>query len=71
LSQQVFEKPCEVVAWMGAVQAQEYPAAKWALGVRMKSAYEGLIDQALDDGSILRTHIMRPTWHDVALADIR
>lgn len=66
-----FRQPAEVVAWMGAVQAQDYPAAAWALGLRMQEATEAAIDQALAEGSILRTHIMRPTWHFVTPADIR
>lgn len=64
-------RPEDVVAWMGAVQAQEYAFAKWGLGLRMR---EGTIDadveRAFDAGRILRTHVMRPTWHFVAPADI-
>lgn len=63
--------PAEVVAWMGAVQAQDYPGAKWALGLRMQAATEAAIDQAFNEGVILRTHVLRPTWHFVAPADIR
>ncbi len=29
-----FSKPLDVVQWLGAVQAQDYAAAKWALGLR-------------------------------------
>ena len=62
----------DIVRWFGAVQAQEYGPAKWALGLR---AGEGTTDagvqQALDDGQILRTHAMRPTWHFVAAEDAR
>lgn len=61
----------EVVGWLGAVQAQDYAGAKWALGQRMHAADETLVDQAFNDGTILRTHIMRPTWHFVTPADIR
>jgi hypothetical protein len=61
----------DLVAWFGAVQAQEIPAAKWALGLRMPDgATANEIDRALDDGRIVRTHVMRPTWHFVAAADI-
>lgn len=66
-----FEKPADVVQWMGAVQAQDYAAAKWALGLRLQSATDAAIDQALANGTILRTHVMRPTWHFVSPADIR
>ncbi|WP_162910033.1 winged helix DNA-binding domain-containing protein [Aggregatilinea lenta] len=61
----------EVVAWFGAVQAQEYALAKWALGQRLESATNAALEQAFNDGAILRTHVMRPTWHFVAPADIR
>jgi len=63
--------PAEVVAWLGAVQAQDYPGAKWALGLRMQGATDDAIDRAYDGGTILRTHVMRPTWHFVTPADIR
>jgi hypothetical protein len=66
-----FEKPSDMVEWLGAVQAQDYPAAKWALGLRLQGATDHSIDQAFDDGSILRTHVMRPTWHFVTPVDIR
>ena len=66
-----FHTPGEVVAWMGAVQGQEYPYAKWALGLRMEKATDDVVEQAFNDGAILRTHLMRPTWHFVTPADIR
>jgi winged helix DNA-binding protein len=60
------------VSWLGAVQAQEFGPAKWALGLRLpETATEATIDRAFDAGRILRTHVMRPTWHFVAAADIR
>ena len=71
LSQQTFENPVEVVQHLGAVQAQDYGAAKWALGLRLRGASEDAIEQAFASGEILRTHIMRPTWHFVTPADIR
>ena len=71
LSQQTFEKPEEVVQWLGAVQSQDYGAAKWALGLRLRGAVDDVIEQAFASGKILRTHIMRPTWHFVTPADIR
>jgi DNA glycosylase AlkZ-like len=66
-----FEKPEEVVAWLGAVQAQDYNAAKWALGLRLKNATDETVERAFTTGSILRTHLLRPTWHLVVPADIR
>jgi hypothetical protein len=63
--------PAAVVAWFGAVQAQEYAAARWALGLRARTLTDRLVASAFDTGEILRTHAMRPTWHFVACADIR
>ena len=61
----------DVVRWLGAVQAQDFPAAKWALALRMRAATDATIEQAYNEGQILRTHLMRPTWHFVAPDDIR
>jgi hypothetical protein len=66
-----FEKPEEVVAWQGAVQAQDYAGAKWAVGQRVREADDAGVERAFNEGAILRTHVMRPTWHFVAPADIR
>jgi hypothetical protein len=65
-------RPEEVVAWFGAVQAQEYEPAKWGLGLRMRDgAVNQDIEAAFEQGRILRTHVLRPTWHFVAAPDIR
>ena len=66
-----FQEPTEAVRWLVAVQAQDYSGAKWALGLRMQTATDNRIEQAIDAGAILRTHLMRPTWHFVTPADIR
>jgi hypothetical protein len=66
-----FEKPKDIVSWMGAIQAQNYNMSKWAIGIRLKSATICDVETALKKGEILRTHIMRPTWHLVAAEDIR
>ena len=64
--------PADVVGWCGAVQAQEYAAATWALGLRMhEGAVQSEVERAFDEGRILRTHLMRPTWHFVTPDDIR
>jgi hypothetical protein len=60
-----------VVEWLGAVQGQEYEPAKWGLALRMKAAADATIERAFEEGRILRTHVMRPTWHFVTPADIR
>ncbi|MEO8898096.1 MAG: winged helix DNA-binding domain-containing protein [Candidatus Dormibacter sp.] len=61
----------EVVRWLGAVQAQDYGAAKWGVAQRAGDLSGTDLDMALADGSILRTHILRPTWHFVLPADIQ
>ena len=67
----LFFQPKELVSWMGAMQAQNYSMVKWAVGMRLKSATIQTVEKALRDGEILRTHVMRPTWHLVAAEDIR
>jgi Winged helix DNA-binding domain len=64
-------RPADVVGWLGAVQAQEYPFAKWGLALRMRRATEATVERACAAGAILRTHVLRPTWHFVTPADIR
>ena len=71
LSSTGFKKPVDVVRWLGAVQAQDYNAAKWALALRMDQATDAVIEKAFNEGQIIRTHVMRPTWHFVAPDDIR
>src|SRR5712691_852175 len=71
ISQRTFEEPGDVVAWLGAVQAQDYAAAKWAVGLRSAGVTSDAIERAFADGAILRTHLMRPTWHFVSPTDIR
>ena len=71
LEQPRFESPKELVSWMGAIQAQEYEMAKWAIGIRLRSSSLETVNEALYKGDILRTHVMRPTWHFVAAEDIR
>ena len=71
ISQSTFEKPSEVVEWLGAVQAQDYAAAKWAISLRSQGLTSAAIEEAFADGAILRTHVMRPTWHFVTPSDIR
>src|SRR5258708_2905439 len=63
--------PTEIVAWLGAVQSQDYLGAKWALGQRVEGITDDDIEQAFTDGRILRTHVLRPTWHFLTPADIR
>ena len=74
LSQQIAGTKCksakDIVAWMGAMQAQDYAMVKWAIGVRLPNATEQLIETAINNGEIIRTHLLRPTWHLVSADDI-
>ena len=65
-----FKTAAEVVGWMGAMQAQDYAMVKWAVGVRLPAATDRAIESVLDQGEILRTHLLRPTWHLVSAKDI-
>jgi len=65
-----FERAEDVVRWLGAVQAQDFTAAKWAVGQRSRVPNDAKVEQEFADGKILRTHVMRPTWHFVAPEDI-
>lgn len=60
----------EIVSCMGAMQAQDYAMAKWAIGARLPQSTDKQIETAINKGEILRTHVMRPTWHFVSADDI-
>jgi hypothetical protein len=61
----------EMVQWFGAVQGQEYAQTKWGLGLRLPHLSDYDIENELNEGKILRTHLLRPTWHFVSAKDIR
>ena len=65
------EKINAVITGVGAIQGQDYAMAKWAVGIRLKSPTLRAVEDALARGEIIRTHVMRPTWHLVAAEDIR
>jgi len=70
LEASTFTKANEVISWMGAIQAQDFAMSKWAIGQRMLDANDEIIEAALNDGLIIRTHLLRPTWHLVSAEDI-
>jgi predicted transcriptional regulator len=61
----------DVIGWLGAVQAQEFAVAKWSVAQRAKGVDNAAVDRAFAEGVILRTHVLRPTWHFVLPTDIR
>ncbi len=60
----------EVVADLLAVQAENHSQASWVVGSRTKNATQSSFAAALDAGAILRTHVLRSTWHFVRPDDI-
>jgi len=75
LAAQLIARPAgraaDVVAWLGAVQAQDYLASLRAVGLRTPRATASTIEQAIADGSIVRTHVFRGTLQYVAREDVR
>jgi hypothetical protein len=71
LSGPPFEAPEDVVHWLGAVQSQDYGPAKWSVAERTNGVSDAAMDRAFAAGTMLRTHVLRPTWHFVLPADIR
>jgi hypothetical protein len=65
------DDPAEVVVWLGAVQAQVFDEAKWSLGERTRGCTDADVEAAFARGDIIRTHVLRPTWHFAAAADVR
>jgi hypothetical protein len=66
-----FSQPGELVTWFGAVQAQDYPASKWAIGLRLPGCSAADIEEAITRRSIVRTWALRGTLHIIAARDIR
>lgn len=65
------DSPEAVVGWLGAVQAQDAAGAVWAVAQRVSGATAATVEAALDAGALVRTHVLRPTWHLVRPADLR
>jgi hypothetical protein len=67
-----FTKAADVVAWLGAMQAQDFGAAKWALGIRLpEGTTVADVDSALSGGDVIRTHVLRSTYQLVHSSDVR
>jgi hypothetical protein len=62
--------PQDMVSYFGAMQAQDYSMAKWAIGLRCGSS-DHIIEDSIYNAEIIRTHILRPTWHFVSASDLR
>ncbi|VBB45882.1 conserved hypothetical protein [uncultured Paludibacter sp.] len=68
--QSCFSSSKQLVEWMGAIQAQDLPMALLAIALRTKNSSVKSIEKTFNDGEIIRTHLMRPTWHIVSKDDI-
>jgi hypothetical protein len=66
-----FEQPEDAVAWLGCVQSQDPIGARWSIGQRTANCTDAGVSAAFDAGKILRTHVLRPTWHYVTPENIR
>jgi len=71
LSSAGFERPADVVAWFGAMQAQDYLGALWAVGMRTAKAREAQVESAFAERAVVRSWPMRGTLHFLAAADAR
>ncbi len=70
LSGTALQEPHEIVSYMGAMQSQAFEMAKWGIGARLKGTTNKEVEDAVNAGKIIRTHILRPTWHFVSAEDI-
>jgi DNA glycosylase AlkZ-like len=70
LAKNKFDRPADVVEWLGAVQAQDYPGSLWAIGLRTAGASESDVEKAITDRKIVRTWPMRGTLHFVPAPDV-
>lgn len=61
----------DVVGRLAAVQAQDLLPSAWSLAQRAGGLTRQAVADELDAGGVLRTHVLRPTWHAVAPADVR
>jgi hypothetical protein len=66
-----FKSAQTILEWFGAMQGQEYAQTKWGLGLRLQDLRDADIESNFTSGKILRTHLLRPTWHFVSSKDIR
>ncbi|MFO7445416.1 MAG: winged helix DNA-binding domain-containing protein [Ignavibacteriaceae bacterium] len=71
LSRQKFKSPAELVKHFGAMQAQDYSGAKWAIGLRLKNVIDSNIEKSIAERKIIRAWPLRGTLHFIAADDIR
>ena len=65
-----YRSPYELVAWMGALQAQDYRMMRWAVGMRTRKPSEKAFERDFNAGKVIRTHLFRTTWQLIAGEDL-
>lgn len=71
ISKPALETPQAVIEHMGVIQAQDYNMAKLAVSTRLRHVTHQQIENDINKGKIVRTHILRPTWHLISVNDVR
>lgn len=71
LTGEPFDSVAEAVGCLGAMQAQEFAEVKWSLSERTRDRTDADVEAAFTRGEVIRTHVLRPTWHLVAKEDLR
>lgn len=61
----------ELFLYLGAMQAQDLRMSKLAIALRTHARTKAEVEAAINRGDIIRTHILRPTWHFVAAENLR
>ena len=64
-----FEKPEDVVDWMGMMQAQDYMQFRWAIGMRTREPKMKAVKDSFSSGKLLRLHLLRCTVQTVTAED--
>ena len=65
-----FKRVESLVYYMGAMQAQDFTMAKWAIGCRVPGCTDQDVEASISAAGVIRTHLMRPTWHHVSDHDV-
>jgi hypothetical protein len=60
----------EAVGSLLAIQAENPGQAAWAVASRTQNPDQADLATLLDTGAVLRTHVLRPTWHFVRAEDV-
>lgn len=65
----LLQNPEDIVSYLGAMQAQDYDMCKFAIALRSTNMNDSVVEEAINNGRIIRSHILRPTWHLVSNQD--